>query len=134
MARSAAISRRDQRIATIHEAQRSPSSSGRQPVPEHHATDDRVGERSTLPASALTTAPGQEQRPRPAQQTVPERANAWEPVSGIEPLTCRLQEGRPRAPSTLAAPMAQVIALMALVALGISGRTFHEPFHADGRQ
>ena len=33
MARSAAISRCDQWIATIHEAQRSPSSSGRQPVP-----------------------------------------------------------------------------------------------------
>src|SRR5690242_4386884 len=38
--------------------------------PGHHATDDRVGERSTLPACALTAAPGQEQRPRPeCQQT-----------------------------------------------------------------
>jgi hypothetical protein len=27
--------------------------------------------------------------------------------------------------------MAQVIALMAPVALGLSGRTYHEPFHAD---
>ena len=58
----------------------------------------------------------------------------WEPVSGFEPLTCRLQEVRPRAPSTLAAAMARVIALMALAALGLSGATFHEPFHADGRQ
>jgi hypothetical protein len=32
---------------------------------------------------------------------------AWEPVSGIEPLTCRLQEVRPRAPFELAAQMAQ---------------------------
>ena len=27
--------------------------------------------------------------------------------------------------------MARVMALTALVALGLSGRTFHEPFHAD---
>jgi hypothetical protein len=55
----------------------------------------------------------------------------WEPVSGIEPLTCRLQEVRPRAPGALAASMVRVIALMAPVALGLSSRTFHEPFHAD---
>ena len=30
--------------------------------------------------------------------------------------------------------MAQVIALTALAALGLSGAPFHEPFHADGRQ
>jgi hypothetical protein len=48
----------------------------------------------------------------------------WEPVSGIEPLTCRLQEVRPPAPSALPAGMTPV-------ALGLSGRTFHEPFHAD---
>jgi len=51
-------------------------------------------------------------------------------VSGIEPLTCRLQEVRPPAPSALAAPMARVIALMTPVALRLSGGTFHEPFHA----
>ena len=45
-----------------------------------------------------------------------------------------LQEVRPRAPCALAAPMAQVIALTALTALGLSGPPFHEPFHADGRQ
>jgi hypothetical protein len=134
MARSAGISRRNQRITTIHEAQRSPSSSGRQPVLEHHPTDDRVGERSTLPASALTTAPGPGQRPRSAQQTVPGQANAWEPVSGIEPLTCRLQEVRPLAASALAAPMAQVIALTAPAALGSFRAPFHETFHADDRK
>jgi hypothetical protein len=55
-------------------------------------------------------------------------------VSGIEPLTCRLQEVRPRAPWALAAPMAHVIALTALAALGLSRASFHETFHADGRQ
>jgi hypothetical protein len=30
--------------------------------------------------------------------------------------------------------MAQVIALTALAALGLSGATFHEPFHADSEQ
>jgi hypothetical protein len=29
--------------------------------------------------------------------------------------------------------MARATALMALVALGISGASFHETFHADGR-
>ena len=53
------------------------------------------------------------------------------PVSGFEPLTCRLQEVRPLAPSALAVPMTRVIALIAPVALGLSRRTFHEPFHAD---
>ena len=56
------------------------------------------------------------------------------PVSGIEPLTCRLQEVRPRALYALAAPMAHVIALTALAALGLSRASFHELFHADGRQ
>jgi len=58
----------------------------------------------------------------------------WEPVSGFEPLACRLQEVRPRAPSALAAQMTRVIALTAPAALGLSGGWFHEPFHADGRQ
>ena len=30
--------------------------------------------------------------------------------------------------------MAQIIALMALAALGLSGASFHEPFHAGGEQ
>jgi hypothetical protein len=55
-------------------------------------------------------------------------------VSGFEPLTCRLQEVRPRAPSALAAAMARAIALTAHAALGLSDAPFHESFHADGRQ
>jgi hypothetical protein len=53
----------------------------------------------------------------------------WEPVSGIEPLTCRLQEVRPHAPSALPALMARVIALMALAGLELSGAPVHEPVH-----
>jgi hypothetical protein len=55
----------------------------------------------------------------------------WEPVSGFEPLACRLQEARPHAACALAAPMAHVNALTTLAALGLSGASFHEPFHAD---
>jgi len=55
----------------------------------------------------------------------------WEPVSGFEPLACRLQEVRPPAPCPLAAPMAQIFALMALASLGLFGGPFHEPFHDD---
>jgi len=54
---------------------------------------------------------------------------SWEPVSGFEPLTCRLQEVRPYATCTLAALMAQVIALMALVGLELPGAPVHEPVH-----
>ena len=46
------------------------------------------------------------------------------------PTSC-LQDVRPLAPSALAAPMTRVNARIALVALGLSGGTFHEPFHAD---
>jgi hypothetical protein len=49
-------------------------------------------------------------------------------VSGFEPLTCRLQEVRLRAPCALAAPMARDIAPTALTALGLSG----DPVHARG--
>jgi hypothetical protein len=58
----------------------------------------------------------------------------WEPVSGIEPLTCRLQEVRPRALCALAARMARVITLKAPTALALFGASFHEPCHADGGQ
>ena len=57
-----------------------------------------------------------------------------EPVSGIEPLTCRLQEARPDAVSALPARMVRVIARIALVALEFSDATFHEPFHAHDSQ
>jgi hypothetical protein len=55
-------------------------------------------------------------------------------VKRFEPLTCRLQVVRPRAPSALAATMTQVIALMAPAALGLFCASSHEPFHADGGQ
>jgi hypothetical protein len=55
-----------------------------------------------------------------------------EPVSGFEPLTCRLQKACSIAASPLAAPFAQLIALMGLISLGFSGGPFHEPFHAGG--
>ena len=58
----------------------------------------------------------------------------WEPVSGFEPLTCRLQEVCSQAAHALAAPMAQSIALMAPTALGLFGASSHESFHADGGQ
>ena len=56
----------------------------------------------------------------------------WEPVSGFEPLACRLQEVRHRAICALAAQMTRIIALMALAALGLSGTPSHEPSHARG--
>ena len=62
------------------------------------------------------------------------REDLVEPVSGFEPLTCRLQEVRPGAQRALAAPMAHVIALTAPAVLGLSSAPFHEPFHADGGQ
>jgi transcriptional regulator with XRE-family HTH domain len=49
----------------------------------------------------------------------------WEPVSGIEPLTNRLQEVRFVAICALTALMRRVIALMALAALGFSGDSSH---------
>jgi hypothetical protein len=54
----------------------------------------------------------------------------WEPMSGFEPLACRLQEVRPDAPSALAAQMTWIVALTALTTLGLSDEPFHEPFHA----
>jgi hypothetical protein len=56
----------------------------------------------------------------------------WEPVSGFEPLACRLQEVRPRAPSVLAAQMARITVLTALTTLGLSGAPVHEPVHGQG--
>jgi hypothetical protein len=53
----------------------------------------------------------------------------WEPVIGFEPMACRLQELRPRAPCALAAQMTRVIALMALTALGLTEAPVHEPVH-----
>ena len=58
----------------------------------------------------------------------------WEPVSGFEPLTCRLQEVCSQAAHALAAPMTQAIALTAPTALGLFCASYHEPFHAHGGQ
>jgi len=55
-----------------------------------------------------------------------------EPPIGIEPMTYALREARSRAARTLAAPIARIIALTALAALGLSKDPFHEPFHARG--
>ena len=58
----------------------------------------------------------------------------WELVSEFEPLTCRLHDVRRRAMSVLAARMAQVIALTAPDALGLSGASSHETSHANGEK
>jgi hypothetical protein len=51
-------------------------------------------------------------------------------VSGFEPLTCRLQEDRPGAPRAPTALIARLMALLVLAELELSGRPFHDPFHA----
>jgi hypothetical protein len=48
--------------------------------------------------------------------------------------TSRLQEVRPHAPCAPPAQMPQAVALTALAALGLSGASFHEPFHACSPQ
>jgi hypothetical protein len=58
------------------------------------------------------------------------REDLWEPVSGIEPLTCRLQEVRFVTICALTALMPRIIALMALVELGFSGGSSHDSSHA----
>src|SRR5271166_2134485 len=50
---------------------------------------------------------------------------SWEPVSGSEPMACRLQEARPRASCALAAQMTRVIAQTTLAALGLSDAPVH---------
>ncbi len=46
-------------------------------------------------------------------------------------MTSALREARFQAAHALAAPMARAIALIALVALGLSGDPVHEPVHAE---
>ena len=55
-----------------------------------------------------------------------------EPPIGIEPMTYALREARSLAAHAPAAPIAQEIALMAPVALGLCGNPVHEPVHARG--
>jgi hypothetical protein len=52
-----------------------------------------------------------------------------EPPIGIEPMTYALRGTRDLAAHALTAPMAPVIALMALAALGLSGNPVHKPVH-----
>ena len=47
-------------------------------------------------------------------------------------MTYALRGARSPAAHPLAAPIAQIIALTALAALGLSKDPFHEPFHARG--
>jgi hypothetical protein len=58
------------------------------------------------------------------------REDLLEPVSGFEPLTCRLQEVRFVAICALTALMPHVIALMALAELGLPGGASHDSSHA----
>jgi hypothetical protein len=61
-------------------------------------------------------------------------ADIPEPPIGIEPMTYALRETRSLALDALAAPIARIIALMALAALGLSGDPFHEAFRARRRR
>ena len=105
-----------------------------------HQVHQGIGDRGDFPGADVRV-PGRLAVPGAAEGRSTERGEdrvidflTWEPVSGIEPLTCRLQDVRSFTLCALAAPMAQVIARMALAALGLSRAPFHEPFHADGRQ
>jgi hypothetical protein len=55
--------------------------------------------------------------------------SSWEPPIGIELMTYALRGTRDLAAHALTAPMAPVIALMALAALGLSGNPVHKPVH-----
>ena len=57
---------------------------------------------------------------------------SWEPVSGFEPLTCRLQEACPGAVRPLPAPMPYESALAAPKTRVFLGDPFHDPFHGGG--
>jgi len=62
----------------------------------------------------------------------PLTCNASEPPIGIEPITYALRGACSPAAHALAAPMAPIMALTALSALGLSGDPVHEPVHARG--
>ena len=57
-----------------------------------------------------------------------------EPVSGFEPLTCRLQEACSRALCPLPAPMPHESATAAPITRGFPDGPFHDPFHAAPRR
>jgi hypothetical protein len=58
--------------------------------------------------------------------------STWEPPIGIEPMTYALRGIRDLPAYALAAPIARVIAWMALATLGLSGDPVHEPVHGSG--
>ena len=68
------------------------------------------------------------QAPREETES-PDKASELEPVSGFEPLTCRLQEACPGAIRPLPAPMPYESALAAPKTRVFPGDPFHDPFH-----
>jgi hypothetical protein len=78
--------------------------------------DGRLGAQNALISLSAARNPGQP-------------GLTWEPVSGIEPLTCRLQEPGLTAPGALPALTLQNATQNALNALAITAAPFHEPFH-----
>jgi hypothetical protein len=56
----------------------------------------------------------------------------WNHLSGSTPMTYALRGARAAAAHSLAAPMARVIARMALAALGLPGDPVYEPVHFRG--
>jgi hypothetical protein len=78
---------------------------------------------------AMTPAPSATRSTEP-NASVRIMLSTWEPPIGIEPMTYALRGACALAARALAALIAPIIALMALTALGISGRSVHEPVHA----
>jgi hypothetical protein len=66
---------------------------------------------------------------RVPRSEVSARQRYWEPVSGFEPLTVRLQEVRLQALGPLPAPMPHKSAITAPKTLGFLALPFHDPFH-----
>ena len=66
------------------------------------------------------------------QENAPLTWKYTEPVSGFEPLTCRLQEACSRALGPLPAPMPHGSAAAAPNTRAFPGDPFHDPFHGVG--
>ncbi len=79
--------------------------------------------RSTRPVSKPVS--------KKAPSKIGKGALSWEPPIGIEPMTYALREARASAAHALPAPIARVMARMALAALGLSGDSVHEPVHVQ---
>jgi hypothetical protein len=85
------------------------------------------------PRGALSFTGPQEFNAPLTLQSVLETAG-WEPVSGFEPLACRLQVAWPRAPGALPARMPQTLAAMALISPASASKPVHEPVHDSLRR